>query len=212
MDFPTVLARLNDLPNTFKRNGPPYTLLMDSIAWQLTMFTLAADATSQQVIAFGAALDGWLDVWGLLWGAPRQQNEANANYALRISRTVLAWVGTLPAIQIWLNFYAPGGTVAENPSGFGYAIIFPSSMTLATINMFLASFNKIRPAGVPFAAFQALGGITLGTDIFLDTGAPKGAYLSSVLNQIPLPLSSSTPNTVPILPTLYFSDPTLNPS
>lgn len=212
MDYPSVLARLNDLPRTFKREGPPYTLLIDSIGWQLAMFTLASDATSQQVLAFGPALDSWLDVWGLLWGVPRQQNEANSSYATRIARTVLAWVGTLPAIQAWLNFYAPGGTVTENLPGVGYVITFPSNMTLAQIITFLLSFNRIRPAGMPFSVAQAIGGITLGTDIFLATGAPKGAYLSSALNSLSLPIGPVTNNTSPLLPSTYFSDPTLNPS
>ena len=212
MDFPAVLARLNDLPTTFQRNGPPYTLLIDSIGWQLAMFTLAADATSQQVLAFGPALDGWLDVWGLLWGVPRQQNEANSSYSLRIARTVLAWVGTFPAIQAWLNFYAPGGTVTENLPNVGYVITFPANMTTAQITAFLLSLNRIRPAGVPFVIQQVTGGITLGTDIFLATGAPKGAYLSSAFTPIPFPLGAVTNNTVPLLPSCYMSDPTLNPS
>jgi len=212
MDLPSVLARLNDLPSTFKRNGPPYTLLIDSIGWQLTMFTQAADATSQQVLAFGPALDGWLNVWGLLWGVPRQQQEANSSYATRIARTVLAWVGTLPAIQQWLIYYAPGATVTENLPDVGYVITFPANMTLAQIAVFLLSFNRIRPAGVPFAVQQIASGLTLGTDVFLATGAPKGAYLSGAAEPFPLPIGPSTPNTVPLLPTVYFSDPTLNPS
>lgn len=212
MDFPSVTARLNDLPTTFKRNGPPYTLLIDSIGWQLAMFTLAADATSQQVLAFGPALDGWLDVWGLLWGVPRQQNEGNSPYALRIARTVLAWVGTLPAIQAWVDFYAPGGTVVENLPNVGYIITFPGNMTTAQITAFLISLNRIRPAGVPFVIQQAQGGITLGTDIFLATGAPKGAYLTSAIQGLALPIGPSTSNTVPLLPNTYFSDPSLNPS
>jgi hypothetical protein len=212
MDYPTVTARLNDLPSPFKRNGPPYTWLIDSIGWQLAMFTLAADATSQQVLAFGPALDGWLDVWGLLWGVPRQQQEANSSYSLRIARTVLAWVGTLPAIQAWVNFYAPGGSVTENLPNVGYVITFPSNMTTAQITAFLLSLNRIRPAGVPFIVVQATGGITLGTDIFLATGAPKGAYLSAAVTTLALPIGPATNNTSPLLPTCVFSDPTLNPS
>jgi hypothetical protein len=212
MDLPSVLARLNDLPRTFKRQGPPYTQLIDSIGWQLALFTLSADTTSQRALTFSPALEGWLDVWGLLWGVPRQQNEANSSYATRIVRTVLAWVGTLPAIQAWLNFYAPGGTVTENLPGLGYAITLPANMTLAQITAFLLSLNRIRPAGVPFIISQVVGGITLGTDIFLATGAPKGAYLSMAVNAIPLPIGATTNNTVPLLPSTYFDDPTLNPS
>ena len=70
---------------------------------------------------------------------------------MRIQRTVLAWVGTLPALKAWVNFYAPGGSVFENPSGLGYTITLPAAMTAAQVQAFLLSLNRIRPAGVPFA-------------------------------------------------------------
>jgi hypothetical protein len=209
MDLPTVLARLNDLPSTFQRPVAPYTQLIDSIGLELAEFTVAADATSVQVAAFGNALDGWLNVWGLLWNVPRQQNESDSIYSIRIVRTVLAWVGTLPALQAWVNFYAPGGSVAENPSGLGYAITLPGSMPSSTIAAFIFSLSRIRPAGVPFTVSQTGIGIYLGTETFLGTGAPKGAYLASGLIPIPLTINPSTPNSVPLLPTLYFETPGL---
>lgn len=212
MDFATVLARLNDLPNTFTRDGPPYTQLIESLATELTSFTIAADATTSQVLNDNMALDGWLDVWGLLWGVPRIQNEANSTFNTRIARTVLAWVGTLPALQQWMNFYAPGGVVLENPSGLGYTLQFPATMTLFAIQAFLSALDRIRPAGVPFTIFQVGIGLYLGTESFLNTGAPKGAYLTAGSIPVPLNIGASTPNSVPMLPTLLFSDPTINPS
>ena len=212
MDFFTVLARLNDLPNTFTRNGPPYTQLIESIAVELATFTNAADATMSQVQIDDVALDGWLDVWGLLWGVPRLQNEANSTYNTRIDRTILAWIGTLPALQQWMNFYAPGGTVTENPSGLGYTLQFPATMTLFAIQAFLSALNRIRPAGVPFTIFQAGIGIYLGTETFLNIGAPKGAYLTAGTVPVPLNIGDSTPNSFPLLPSLLMQDPVLNPS
>lgn len=212
MDFAAVNARLNDLPSTFTRDGPPYTQLIESIGTELTTFTDAADATMSQVLNDDMALDGWLDVWGLLWGVPRIQNEANSTFNTRIARTVLAWVGTLPALQQWMNFYAPGGIVTENPSGLGYALQFPATMTLFAIQVFIAALNRIRPAGVPFTISQIGIGLYLGTESFLNTGAPKGAYLTAGTVPVPLNIGDSTPNSLPLLPSLYFQDPTLNPS
>lgn len=213
MDFPTILARLNDLPNTFTRQGAPYTQLMDSIALSLAEYSLSMDATTAQIQNFsGPPLDGWLDVWGLLFGVPRNSNEANSSYSTRITRVVLAWVGTLPAIQAWVNFYAPGGSVVDNaPSGVGYTITIPSTMTAQQILYFLTSLNRIRPVGVPFTVQQIVGGLFLGTDEFLGLGLVQGSYLANGIITLSLPQGPSTANSVPIIPTLYIDDPTLNP-
>lgn len=212
MDFPTVLARLEDLPSTFRRDGPPYSQLIDSIASAIAIFTNSSDATSVQVQSFPAATDGWLDVWGLLWGVARNEGEANVPYATRITRTVLAWVGTLPALQQWAIFYAPGASVSENADGLGYTFTLPPSMTSAQVATFLQSLNRIRPAGVPFLATQVGGGLFVGTVEFLGTGNTPGNYLSSSVNDVTAAIPISTPNSVPLLPTLLFTDPTINPS
>lgn len=211
MDFPAVLARLNDVPSTFRRDGPPYTQLIESIASAMAVYTDSSDATSVQVQSFPAAVDGWLDVWGLLWGVPRNAGEANNPYATRITRTVLAWVGTLPALQQWAIFYAPGASVIENANGLGYNFTLPPSMTNAQVTAFLISLDRIRPAGVPFSVTQIGGGLFLGTVEFLGTGNTPGNYLSSSVNEVAASIPSSTPNSVPLLPTLLFSDPTINP-
>ena len=208
LGFLTVLARLNDLPNTFKRIGPPYTNLIDSVANALTLFTQGSDATSAQFLSASNALDGWLDVWGLLWGVPRIANEANATYSVRIARTVLAWVGTVPAIQAWMNFYAPGGAIKENASGLGYVLTFPATMTVAQVNAFVMTLLRIRPVGVPFAIVLQGGGIYLGDSTFLGTDD----YLTAGTTTLPYPGSPCTPNTVPLLPSLLMQDPTINPS
>lgn len=211
MDFPADEAQLNDLPSTFTRPTPWYTQLIDSISVELSQFTLGEDATFTQVSSYGLAVDGWLDLWGLLWGVPRNNGEANSTYATRVQRTVLAWVGTLPGMQAWVNFYAPGGSVTENSNGFGYLLVLPSSMTLVQIMAFLHSFNRIRPAGVPFTLFQSGSGPFLGTTEHLGQGILVGAYLPSGANGTTPPIGSGTPNAAPLIPTLYMSDPTINP-
>lgn len=208
MDQGAVLARLTDLPSTFTRQGAPYVQIIGAIGAALATFTGAADATEGQVQNFSVALDSWLDVWGLLWGVPRNQGEPNGSYAPRIGRTVLAWVGTVPAIQAWLDLYAPGGTVTENAGSLGYSIDFPANMTLAQIQSFLASLGRIRPAGMPFSVQQTGFGVFLGAHAFLGTNDYLGAGTQSVAPT----LSASTSNAVPLLPSLYFDDPTINPS
>lgn len=98
MNFQAVLAQLNDLPATFRPNGNPYAQFINALASAQSLFTVGADATMAQAASFNGAIDGWIDVWGLLFGVPRNQTEGNIPYATRIAETVLAWVGTLPAI------------------------------------------------------------------------------------------------------------------
>lgn len=210
MDLPAILATLNDLPSTFRKNSAPYTQVIDSIAAALALFTNGADATTAQVSTFGGAVDGWLDTWGLLFGVPRNEDEANSTYALRISRTVLAWVGTVPAIQAWLNWYAPGGSITENTDGLGYALQFPSGMTSAQIAAFIASLGRIRPAGVPFTAAQIGPGMYLGTEVFMGDSRVMGSYLAAGTTAVTLEAAATTLSSLPLLPALYLEDPYLS--
>lgn len=209
MDMPAVLGTLNDLPRTFRKTAAPYTQVIDSIAASLAAYTNGTDATGTQISAFGLAVDGWLDVWGLLFGVPRNQQEANSVYATRIARTVLAWVGTLPAIQMWIDWYAPGGSVSENASGLGYVINLPPYMTTAQIADFLASLDRIRPAGVPFSLTQTNTGLYLGTEVFLGDARVMGSYLATSPTNGAPDVAATTLSSRPILPALYLEDPYL---
>ncbi len=211
MDFPATLAVLNDVPSTFKRVGAPYAQLIDSLASTLSQFTLGEDATMTQVASFVGAVDGWLDVWGMLFGVPRNQGEANSTYATRVQRTVQAWVGTLPGIQAWLNFFAPGGSVTEN-AGLGFTLLLPSNMSVGQVSAFLVSLARIRPAGVPFTIQQVGAGLFLGTEAFLGTGSVIGSYLTAGTQAVTLAEAATTFSSQPLLPTLYLADPTINPS
>jgi hypothetical protein len=211
MDFPSVLATLNDLPDTFKRDGPPYTQMVDSLASLLALYTLGSDATFGQVANFDNALDNWIDIWGLLFGIPRDQNQANTVYKTSIQRILSAWVGTVPAIQAWMDLFAPGGLVVENGSGLGYVMLFSGNTTIAQIQVFLRLFNRIRPNGVPFQIQQAGLGLYLGTEEFTGDGRVVGNYLTSLSSPVGLTLPASTPNAIPLLATLLVTDPTVNP-
>lgn len=210
MDFPAVLSTLSDLPDTFKRQGAPYTQLIDSLASALSLYTLGSDATFDQVTDFANTLDDWIDIWGLLFGISRDQNEANSTYKTHIQSLLSAWVGTLPAVQAWMNLFAPGGTVVENASG-GYVLSFSGATTLAQIQAFLRLFNRIRPDGVPFQVQQAGLGLYLGTEEYTGDGRVVGNYLTSLSSSVPLTLSASTPNAVPLLPDILVTDPTISP-
>jgi hypothetical protein len=214
MNFAAVLAQLNDLPSAFTRPGPPYTWLAASLAVSDALSTETCDDTVAQTLTFANAQDGWIDVWGLLFNMPRNQNEANSLYAARIQETVLAWVGTLPALQAWIALFAPGGSIAENISGLGYVITLPAAMSQTQVQNFLQSLNRIRPAGVPFSVNVAAGGLFAGTANFTGGGGGgvMGDYLSAATSSLALGISPTTQNSVPLLPTTLLVDPTINPS
>jgi hypothetical protein len=210
MDFAAIQAMLNDLPSTFKRPDQSYARLMDALTAELLLYGNGTDGLVQQGASFNTAVDNWIDVWGLIAGVPRNQNEGNSLYRARVSETLLAWVGTVPALTMWLKLFAPGGTITENTSGLGYVITLPASMTLSQINAFVATLNRVRPVGVPFLVQQIALGLYLGTINFLGEGRVVGSYLSTSYSNIPLPFGPLTNNAAPVLPTLYLTDPTLN--
>jgi hypothetical protein len=182
------------------------------VASAKALFTLGADGTVAQVLGFSPApLDGWLDTWGLLFGIPRQTPESNANYAARLSETVLAWVGTLPAVQVWVDLFATGGTIVENPT-VGYIVNFPAGMSSQQVAAFLASFNRIRPVGVPFQIFQMAAGLILDTDAFLGSGSRvAGDYLTAGVRALPFLQGPVTLSAKRMLSAYLIFDPVLNP-
>lgn len=209
MDLPAIIAQLNDLPATFRPQGNPYAQFAAAVAAAASLYTSGADATGAQAVAFSNAIDGWIDVYGLLFGVPRNQGEGNIPYALRIGETVLAWVGTLPAIQAWIDLFAPGGSVTENASRPGYAIVLPSSMTNAQALAFVQSLGRIRPAGVPFTVQQLGTGLFLGTEAFLGKGSTLGSYLTGGGSAGLPDIGAMTPSAQPIIPDLFLVDPNL---
>jgi len=204
MNFQAVIAQLTDLPATFQPPGNPYAQFINALASAESLFTSGADATMAQAVSFSGAIDGWIDVWGLLFEVPRNQGEGNIPYATRIAETVLAWVGTLPAIQMWIALFAPGGSVVENASGLGYAITLPATMTLPQVITFLVSLGRIRPAGVPFSVQQTGTGLYLGAEAFLGAGATIGSYLVNTGTAPTSLLNATTCNAQPLIPDLFL--------
>jgi hypothetical protein len=207
--FADVQAQLNDLPDTFKRQGAPYTQIIDALSGGLTLFTAGSDGIAAQVASFQQAQGGWLDLWGLLFLVPRDSNEGDGPYGIRIAETVLAWVGTLPALQAWVALFAPGGTVVEN-SGLGYTLTLPPTLALSGVVEFLENLGRIRPAGVPFILQQASGGLYLGTEAFLTLGRIQGSYLVEPTSAQVLAIAATTNNARVLIPTTYMTDPSVN--
>lgn len=209
MNFQAVQAVLNDLPPTFTKPTQPYTQVIDSQTSALTLYTQGADGIVSQS-SFANVAD-WMDVWGVLFGVQRNTNEGNIPYAQRIVATLLAWVGTVPAIQAWIDLYAPGGSVVENDDGLGYVLNLPATLSRTALTNFLVSLGRIRPAGVPFTVQQVNTGLFLGTVNPLGGGAMPGSYLVRGATTVPADISALTNSSVPLLPDLYLTDPTLNP-
>ena len=209
MDLAAVAAQLADLPPAFRPQGGWYAQMAASLALALSLFTAGADATCQQALGLPFAVDGWTDAWGLLFGVARNPSEGNAPYAARIASTVLAQVGTLPALQAWTGLFAPGGSVTEMSPGPGYVIALPVSMTAAQVAQFVSSLGRIRPVGVPFAVSRAGTGLYLGTEAFLGAGQFLGSYLTATPADAALSLSATTPSAQPLAPALFLSDPYL---
>jgi hypothetical protein len=210
MNFSDVQAQLNDLPDTFKRQGAPYTQMIDALSGGLNTFTVGVDGVVAQVASFDQAQGGWLDLWGLLFLVPRDRNEGDAPYGVRIAETVLAWVATLPALQAWIDLFAPGGTAAENPPTWGYAITLPPTLALSGVIEFLENLGRIRPAGVPFTLQQAAGGLYLGTEAFIGLGMVQGSYLVEPTSAQALAIAATTNNARVLIPTTYMTDPSIN--
>lgn len=212
MIFDQILAQLNDLPTTFRRTGLAYGQLTDALANGLDGYTEAADATFAQIDTFDNAVWGWLDVWGLLLNIPRYDNESDILYKPRIRNTLLAWVGTLPALQMWgLLFFGQPVQVNERLPNFGYDIIVPPGVPLENIQQFIASIKRIRPAGIPFTVAEQVGSLYLDTINYFDDGEVVGDYLDDGAKNIDLGNGVITGNALPLLPDIYFNDPTMNP-
>ena len=215
MNFNAVQAQLNDIPTTFKRSNGDYQNLIDSFTVALSRFTLGSDGYANQLYVSNA-VDGWLDVWGLLVGIPRNTGEGNLPYYTRIQNTILAVVGTLPALQIYVTNIIPGAIVKElGSTKIGYTITIPTTVTSSQIQLLVSGINNIRPAGVPFTIGYSISpdGLFLDTINFLDDGNVQGDYLTSTsASTASITLYASQNNLESSFPTLYLTDQTLNVS
>lgn len=212
MDFVAVQSQINDLPTTFKRPGAPFTQYQDALAAGLTRDTTSVDGVIASASNINNARFGWLDIWGLLFGLPRNQNEPDGRYLARIMYTVLAGAGPPVAIATWIAMvYNVQVTVTDSPTAVGYVITFPTGLTNAQIAVIVASLVRIRPDGVPLTVAQSDAGTFLDTINFLDSPRTTGGYLGGAVADGNLNLSAVTYNAMPLLPDLMLNDPTLNP-
>jgi hypothetical protein len=211
MDFPAVQSTLTDLPDTFTSNAGPYPQLVDSWTTALALFTTGSDGIAAQA-NFNSAVGGWIDTWGLAFGIGRLATESDSTYQARILALMSAVVGTVPAIQIWISLYAPGGSVSENSPGPGYTITLPSAITTLQYQQFFDGLQYIRPVGVPVIINASSGGLFLGTSTFMGTDQVMGSYLSTGGGAIASPWGAIQNNASLRIPDLYLTDPTLNPS
>ena len=212
MDFALVEQQLNDLPATFKRDGAPYTQVVDSLAALLDRYTNASDGSINQVADFSGAQFGWLDIWGLLFGLPRQANEADQLYGPRIQYEVMAGNGTPVGMAYWIRaVWRVSATIVEALPALGYSITFPASVTDTQIAEILASLSRVRPAGVPITSVSRLGtGLYVTTINFLGASRVTGAYITGGTTGLGFILYPATNNAEPILPDILLTDPVLN--
>jgi hypothetical protein len=211
MNLIQAVGQMNDLPATFKQVDATYPQLVASVAVGLAAYTDTADEIGAEATSITSAQYGWLDVWGLLFGIQRNAGEADFLYRSRIQNTLFAWVGTRPAIIEWGTLILNQTITLTEKSGGGFTIVFPASLSADAISSFVASLNRIRPAGVPFQVAVQSTGLYLDTINYLDCAAVTGAYLIDSLTYLPLSIGAETANAVPILPSFYLNDPTLNP-
>lgn len=212
MNFAMVQAQLNDLPNTFKRPGPPYTQLIDALSAALTRFTNGSDGVMSQT-SFLSAQYGWLDIWGLIANVLRRPNEADAVYQARILNTLIAPHATPVALFVWLLFIeGVTAVISENLPNVGYTITFPPTLLAAQLQQIILNLAYVRPAGMPFVAQQQTGGTFLDTVDYTDLARATGEFLGGAATALTAPLPASTNNATPLLPSLLMTDPTLNPS
>lgn len=213
MNFAAIQKQLNDLPNTFKRTGVPYTQWIDALTALLDLYCQGVDGLVAQ-LTFSAAQYGWADVWGTVLGIRRRANEADSLYKARISATLLSWRANAVAMQNWLeNVEMVPASINENLAAGSYTVVLPPSLTSAQISQILLDLAYVRPAGVPFNLSTLAGGTYLNTVNYIGA-APRvtGAYLGgSSLGQA-LGIPANTDNATSLLPDLMLTDPTLNPS
>lgn len=211
MQFPDVKARLDDLPPTFTRPGSGFQALDLSQTAALFRYTNASDGVLNQ-LDFQQAVGPWLDAWGKLFVIPRNINESDDAYQNRIVMTLLAGRCTPNAILIYLQTLGIAATLQEDFVHAAFHIQFTTPLTTVDFAALAQNLGNVRPAGVPFLPFEVLqGGLYVGTINFLNAPKVTGAYLDSPLKSFTPTIATSTNNSVPLLPTLFLSDPTLNP-
>lgn len=209
MNFLTVLSRLTSLPGTFLRSDSTFESWEDAQTFQLSEFCTTVDALVPMAV-FQTSAWGWVDVWGELFGIPRNPNEANQTYFARIQFTLQFPVGSAYAISTYSTAYWGQPVSVVESSGVGYSIQLPSGINPAGIPQYIIDLERIRPAGVPFTLNQLSEYTFLNTGKYLSGTRDAGAYLGGGLQSLGFTIPEPIINSQPILPTLLVTDPLLN--
>lgn len=215
MQFNDVLTQLNTLPTTFTRPGSQFAELQASKAAGLFRYTNASDGLMEQASSFVNASGPWLDAWGRLFGVVRDPDETDAAYQNRITAVLTTGCGTPVAIVLYI-LVALGiqATVTEDFNDTSWSLSLSTPLSPMAFQQLISNLIYVRPAGVPFVKVQTseAGGTFLGTINYL--GAPRvtGAYLKTPQQTTDTTaLAAFTNNSVPLLPSTFLTDPTLNP-
>jgi hypothetical protein len=211
MDSTTVLARLNQLPASFRRLGPNYTALQNSLQAFLYRYTDSMDGLSNEEF-IDSATDKWLDVFGLMFGIPRFAGESSSAYLARIQFTLVAWRGTPAAIVSYLQLITGlDVTVTENTTPEdSWTAAISGSVTSVLVNRINNSIGFVRPAGVPFNYAVSTGGLYLSTINYMGRSRLTGSYIVSATKTLAPSIPSSTNNSLPLLPTDFLTDSSIN--
>ena len=215
MQYLDVLTQLNLLPATYLRPSTPFSYIQSARAAALYRYTSGSDGLVAEVQNFRDADGVWLDAWGKLFGVPRDPNEVDDAYMNRISAVLTAGRGTPVAIEIFvlvsLNVAA---TVIENLSSCSWELSLATALSTAAFQQLIANLKYVRPAGVPCVQVESSqqGGMFLASVDFLNAPRVTGAYLKTPIQVAnATQLVAYTNNAVPLLPTTFLTDPTLNP-
>ncbi len=219
MDFAAVQYYLNDLPPNFKRHGPTFQWWQNSLGAGITQWTSAIDGVMTQV-SFDAARWTWLDLWGRLYGVVRHNNETDSSYRVNIQNTILSRGATPVTLKYYMQWnYGIPVTITEDFTNASWLLNLQRpistvgfSSVAAAYEALALGFGRFRPAGVPFTPFSiAAGGNYLSTVNFLGKSRVPGSWLTSATTEQTFSLPDGTTNSVPNIPTMFLTDPTINP-
>jgi hypothetical protein len=212
MQWADILARLNDLPDTYLRSGATFNWWQNAQVAGLYKDANAVDGTLSQA-DFVNAVFSWVDMWGQLNNILRFNNETDAEYITRIQFLATVPGGAPASISEFLSevesFQA---AVSEDFATCSWSLSFQSNVTPTQYDQVASDLAYVRPAGVPFKFSALSGGLFLGTLNYLKAPRVTGAFLLSPTTSVIPNIPQSTNNALPTLPTVYLTDPILNPS
>ena len=214
MQWADISYQLNDLPDTYKRSGPTYEWVMNSLTAALARYTSSSNSVVSMA-NFTNAQGKWLDFWGKLLGdIPRINNFTDSEYMEYISQTILEGKGPPVAILDYVSLiYGIKATITENFPSVGWYLKFGSSFPQSQYNQLALTLGNVRPAGVPFTPFSILGGgFFVGTINYLGRDRVTGSYIGQPVTTFSFQIPQSTNNAVSELPTVFLEDPSINQS